>query len=125
MAEMVQTVQPDVAVVTNVGYGKTDSFAGLDEIAAENRLLLDRLGAAPPSGPQRVVEVTQAVTVADGRFRFTRDYEGLEVIPKAGTVIAYDGSEPIRTPYDGCVLIMPSRRLARGFTAVRLGRFVA
>jgi hypothetical protein len=46
------------------------------------------------------------------------------VIAKAGTVIAYDGSEPIRTPYDGCVLIMPSRRLARGFTAVRLGRFV-
>jgi predicted deacylase len=86
--------------------------------------LLGRLGSAPPLDPQRVVEVTQAVTVADGRFRFTEDYEGLEVIPKAGTVIAYDGLEPIRTPYDGCVLIMPSRRLARGFTAVRLGRFV-
>ena len=86
--------------------------------------LLDRLGSAPPLGPQRVVEVTQAVTVADGRFRFTQDYEGLEVIPKAGTVIAYDGPQPVRTPYDGCVLIMPSRRLVRGFTAVRLGRFV-
>jgi predicted deacylase len=86
--------------------------------------LLDRLGSTPALGPQRVVEVTQAVTVADGRFRFTKDYEGLEVIPKAGTVIAYDGLQPIRTPYDGCVLIMPSRRLARGFTAVRLGRFV-
>lgn len=86
--------------------------------------LLDRLGSAPELRPQRVVEVTQAVTVADGRFRFTSDYEGLEVIPKAGTVIAYDGPQPIRTPYDGCVLIMPSRRLARGFTAVRLGRFV-
>jgi predicted deacylase len=87
--------------------------------------LLDRLGRAPRLGPQRVVEVTEAVTVADGRFRFTRDYQGLEVIPEAGTVIAYDGSQPIRTPYDRCVLIMPSRRLARGFTAVRLGRFVA
>jgi predicted deacylase len=86
--------------------------------------LLDRLGAAPPLGRQRVVEVTQAVTVADGRFRFTKNYQGLEVIPEAGTVIAYDGNEPIRTPYNGCVLIMPSRRLARGFTAVRLGRFV-
>ena len=86
--------------------------------------LLDRLGSAPPLGRQRVVEVTQAVTVADGQFRFIQDYEDLEVIPKAGTVIAYDGPQPICTPYDGCVLIMPSRRLVRGFTAVRLGRFV-
>jgi hypothetical protein len=87
--------------------------------------LLDRLGRAPVLKPQRVVEVTEAVTVAAGRFRFTREYRGLEVIPHAGTVIAYDGTLPVRTPYDQCVLIMPSRRLAPGYTAVRLGRFVA
>jgi predicted deacylase len=87
--------------------------------------LLDRLGRAPATKSQRVVEVTEAVTVAAGRFRFTREFRGLEVIPQAGTVIAYDGTLPIRTPYDSCVLIMPSRRLAPGFTAVRLGRFVA
>jgi predicted deacylase len=87
--------------------------------------LLDRLGRAPAMKPQRVVEVTEAVTVAAGRFRFTRQFQGLEVIPEAGTVIAYDGTLPVRTPYDRCVLIMPSRRLAPGFTAVRLGRFVA
>jgi predicted deacylase len=86
--------------------------------------LLDRLGRAPAKGHQRVVEVTEAVTVAAGRFRFTREFQGLEVIPEAGTVIAYDGAQPIRTPYDQCVLVMPSRRLAPGFTAVRLGRFV-
>ena len=86
--------------------------------------LLDRLGRAPARKSQRVVEVTEAVTVAAGRFRFTREFRGLEVIPEAGTVIAYDGTMPIRTPYDRCVLIMPSRRLAPGFTAVRLGRFV-
>jgi hypothetical protein len=39
-------------------------------------------------------------------------------------VIAHDGSTPIRTPYDDCILIMPSRRLASGLTAVRLGHFV-
>jgi hypothetical protein len=87
--------------------------------------LLDRLGRAPVLKPQLVVEVTEAVTVAAGRFRFTREYRGLEVIPHAGTVIAYDGTLPVRTPYDQCVLIMPSRRLAPGYTAVRLGRFVA
>jgi predicted deacylase len=86
--------------------------------------LLERLGRAPALNSQRVVEVTEAVTVAAGRFRFTREFRGLEVIPQAGTVIAYDGTMPIRTPYDRCVLIMPSRRLAPGFTAVRLGRFV-
>jgi len=31
----------------------------------------------------------------------------------------------VRTPYDDCVLIMPSRRLVKGQTAVRLGRYVA
>jgi hypothetical protein len=30
----------------------------------------------------------------------------------------------VRTPYDDCVLIMPSRRSGRGQTAVRLGRYV-
>jgi predicted deacylase len=86
---------------------------------------LDRLGRPPARKPQRVVEVTQAVTVGADRFRFTQEFQGLEVVPEAGTVIAYDGTLPIRTPYDQCVLIMPSRRLAPGFTAVRLGRFVA
>jgi hypothetical protein len=74
--------------------------------------------------PQRMVEVTDAVTVNGGPFRFTRDFQGLEVIPEAGTIIAYDGTRPIRTPYDDCILIMPSRRLAPGLTAVRLGQFV-
>ena len=35
------------------------------------------------------------------------------------------GDVPVATPYDHCVLIMPSKRLQRGQTAVRLGRFVA
>lgn len=74
---------------------------------------------------QRVIEVTQAVTIAGDKFEFVDDYRGLEVLPKEGTVIGHDGGRPVRTPYDDCVLIMPSRRLAKGQTAVRLGRFVA
>jgi hypothetical protein len=46
----------------------------------------------------------------------------MEVIADRDTVIAHDGEAPIRTPYDDCVLIMPSRRLVAGQTAVRLGR---
>ncbi|HEX6979903.1 MAG TPA: M14 family metallopeptidase [Alphaproteobacteria bacterium] len=79
---------------------------------------------AQPPGPQRVIEVTDAITIRTDHFTFAADYKGLEVIPKRDTIIAQDGDEPVRTPYDDCVLIMPSRRLSKGQTAVRLGRFV-
>ncbi len=79
--------------------------------------------AARPAGRQRVITVTDAITIAGDRFAFADDYRGLEVIARAGTVIARDGERDIVTPYDDCVLIMPSRRLLRGQTAVRLGRF--
>ncbi len=81
------------------------------------------LPAAPPP-PARVVEITDAVTVTGDRFEFTADYVGMEVVARRGTVIGYDDGAPVATPYDDCVLIMPSRRLKRGQTAVRLGRVV-
>jgi hypothetical protein len=71
-----------------------------------------------------LIEVTHAITVNGGPFRFTEDFQGFEVIARQGTVIGHDGDRPVRTPYDECVLIMPSRRLGPGLTAVRLGRFV-
>ncbi len=73
---------------------------------------------------QRVIEVTQAVTISGSRFEFVAPYIGLEVIEKAGTVLGHDDDKEVRTPYDNCVLIMPSRRLVKGQTAVRLGRYV-
>jgi len=73
---------------------------------------------------QRFIEVTQAVTIRSDRFTFARDFKGLEVIPRQGTEIGRDGDQPVRTPYDECVLIMPSRRLSKGQTAVRLGRYI-
>jgi predicted deacylase len=78
-----------------------------------------------PREPQRVIEVTEAVTIATDDCRFAEDYMGLEVVPRRGTVILHDGGRAVRTPYDDCVLIMPGRSLAPGLTAVRLGRFVA
>lgn len=79
---------------------------------------------AYPQAPQRVIEVTGPITVQGEHFRFAEDYRGLDVIARAGTVIGYDDEQPVCTPYDDCVLIMPSQRLWRGMTAVRLGRFV-
>jgi hypothetical protein len=71
------------------------------------------------------VEVTHPVTITAEAFRFARVFAGLEVIEQAGTLIGWDGEREVRTPYDGCVLVMPSKRLYRGQTAVRMGRFVS
>jgi hypothetical protein len=73
---------------------------------------------------QHVIEVTEAVTISGDRFDFAGEYRGLEVLAEKGTLIGRDGDREVRTPYDNCVLIMPSRRLVRGQTAVRLGRYV-
>ncbi len=79
----------------------------------------------PPSAvPQRFIEVTGPVTIESDDFRFTEPFRGLEVLPEAGAVIGHDGDRPVVTPYDDCVLIMPSRRLKRGETAVRFGRYM-
>lgn len=78
----------------------------------------------PRTDPQRVVEVTDAVTASSERFRFTAPFVGMEVIGRAGTVIGWDDGRAILTPYDDCVLIMPARRVKSGQTAVRLGRIV-
>jgi predicted deacylase len=84
-----------------------------------------RYGASDSPLPQRVIHVTDAVTISSDRFEFVRDFKGMEVLPQAGTLLGRDGSREVRTPYDDCVLIMPSPRLSRGQTAVRLGRYEA
>ena len=74
--------------------------------------------------PQRLVEVTEAVTAAGHGFVFSAVFSGLERVPRAGTIIGYDQGRPVRTPYDDCILVMPSRKVLRGQTAVRLGRLI-
>lgn len=80
---------------------------------------------APPAPAQRVIEVTGPITIETDDFRFTEIFRGMEVIEKEGTLIGWDGDREIRTPYDNCVLIMPSRRLRRGESAVRFGRYLS
>jgi hypothetical protein len=73
--------------------------------------------------PQKLIRVTQAVVANSPDFRFARNFSGLEVVPRRGDVIAWDGAEPVRAPYDNCVLIMPvPNNIKTGLTAVRLGR---
>lgn len=82
-----------------------------------------RLRLRPPAG-QRLVRVTEPVVARSMDFRFARPWQGLEVVPTAGTLVARDGDAEWRTPYDECVMVMPSlRQLRPGTTMVRLGRF--
>jgi predicted deacylase len=78
---------------------------------------------APALSP---VRVTHRVVARSADFAFVSGYTGGEVIARAGTPIAVDAGEPVRTPYDDCVLVMPSlRQLRPGVTTVRLGRLLA
>ncbi|HET9651794.1 MAG TPA: M14 family metallopeptidase [Usitatibacter sp.] len=73
--------------------------------------------------PQKLIRVTEAVVANSPAFRFARNFSGLEVVPRRGDVIAWDGDQPVRAPYDNCVLIMPvPNNIKTGLTAVRLGR---
>ena len=72
---------------------------------------------------QWVLEVTGPVVARSADFRFTEPFQGLECIAKAGTVIGWNDSDPVMTPYDDCVLVMPSVRQAKpGVTVVRFAR---
>ncbi len=84
-----------------------------------------RPAGAERVAPQRFVRVSHAVAIESEGFAFARRFRSFEVIERAGTAIADDGGRPVRTPYDDCVLVMPSHRLDRGQTAVRFGHFVA
>ena len=77
-----------------------------------------------PTPPQRALRITDRITIETDDFRFAEPFIGLDHIEKAGTVIGHDGDAEVRTPYDDCILIMPSKRLWKGQTAVRLGRFI-
>lgn len=80
---------------------------------------------APKPETVRVIRVTEPIVAKSMDFRFAGNYTGLETFEKAGTVIAWNGGEPVVTPYDNCVLVMPSlRQLRPGVTVVRLGRIV-
>lgn len=85
-------------------------------------------GWRQPDAPRQwALRVEGAAVARSERFAFTAPFTGLEVIAHAGTVIGHhDGpglGEPVVTPYDDCVLVMPSVRQARaGVTVLRFAR---
>jgi predicted deacylase len=109
------------ASAVTVARDATARFLLLSGIVDEADLPADWIQPLPPE--IRVVRVTEPVVAKSLDFRFAGDYTGLEVFPEAGAVIGWSNGEPVRTPYDNCVLVMPSlRQLRPGVTVVRFGR---
>ncbi|MCU4117949.1 succinylglutamate desuccinylase/aspartoacylase family protein [Variovorax sp. N23] len=95
--------------------------AGTLDEATVAQLLAGWVQADAPR--QWALDVTGPVVARSADFRFAKPFTGLEVIAQAGTVIGWNDGEPVTTPYDDCVLVMPSTRQARaGVTVVRYAR---
>lgn len=83
---------------------------------------LKPLAPAPARSKSRFANVTHVVTAKTNRFVFAKPFRGGDVIRKSGSLIAHDGDTEIRSPYDDCLLIMPSHKSGHGHTAIRLAR---
>jgi len=82
-----------------------------------------RFRVTPPA-VQRLIRVTEPVVAKSMNLKFAWSFKGLEVVPRAGTTVATDGDTTWTTPYDDCVMVMPSvRHLKPGTTVLRLGRY--
>lgn len=67
--------------------------------------------------------VTDAVVARSMGFRFAQPWQNLQCLPARGTPIGHDEHGPVLSPYDDCVLVMPSlRQLRPGVTVLRLAR---
>ena len=113
LIEAGQHWQPETVTLTR------HAVAGL----LHNMGMVNNPPAAAPH-PQRTAKVTNTVTAMTSSFAFVQEFHGGDVISRRNTLIALDGTTEIRTPYDNCLLVMPSLRPSRGHTAVRLARFI-
>ena len=128
--------RPDaLALLLEAGYhfdpASTDTALDMTARFLTTSEVVDRAQIPPawwtPRPPkQTVLSVTDAVVARSIDFAFTEAFTGLDVIERAGTVIAHDAGQAVVTPYDACVLVMPSlRQLRPGVTVVRLARSAA
>jgi predicted deacylase len=115
------------ALLVECGYHFDPASVDVARLAA--RRFLDVTGVCPGLCPQppcaapRAVRIVDTVTIGSDDFSFTADWQSMQTVARAGTVLAIDGGRPVVTPCDDCVLVMPAppRYQRAGMTAVRLG----
>ncbi len=113
LIEAGQHWQPDTVAITHAAVTALLHETGLQPLPASQ----------PQAASSKVADVTHTINAITAGFAFVRQFRGGEVIAERNTLIAVDGMAEIRTPYDNCLLVMPSLRPSRGHTAVRLARF--
>lgn len=116
-----------VAMLVECGqHFSATAFEAADE--AVRRTMSVYLGgsAIEPAAPQSLIEVTEAVTIEGEAFEFSQPWANMAIVPKAGTLVARDGTREVRAPHDDTWLVMPASARYRkpGLTAVRFGRRV-
>ncbi len=98
----------------------------LGEFEMVSRDLMDKFGPSETDCVGQVfVEVSGPYTVQTDNFKYANTYHGMEVIEKGGTVYGHDGDIPVATPYDNCVMVMPSLDIKKGESSVRYGRIIS
>lgn len=92
----------------------------IDEATLQRLLPAWRMQDAPL---QKILDVDGAVVAKSEKFKFNDGLQDLQLFEQAGTLIGDNDGEPVTTPFDNCVLVMPSTRQARkGVTVVRFAR---
>lgn len=104
--------RPETLAVARIAVAGTLRFVGCAPIAAE-----------PVTAAGRFAVVTHTITAATSHFQFVQPFRGGQVVAARNTLLALDGEAEIRSPYDDCLLVLPTLRPGRGQTAVRLARF--
>ncbi len=119
---------PAVANLVEAGQHWLHETVAMTEATVNSLLhhtgLVPQVRAKRPGKRRRSATVTHVISANSAQFDFVQFFHGGEVIPRRNTLIAMDGISEIRTPYDDCLLIMPSLHPTRGHTAVRLARFL-
>jgi predicted deacylase len=116
---------PRTAVLIECGQHWAKSSVGVAvDTCARFLAVTGLLEKSFPSINQKVIRVTEPVVAKTMAFRFASPWQGLELVKKAGSLVATDDGKEWRTPYDDCIMVMPSvRHLKPGTTMVRLGRY--
>ena len=103
----------DVAIETLIKFlrhtGVMDNNFGADIISNE----------IVSSNQIEVFKVGEIVTIKTNNFKFEKNWQGFDKLTK-GSVIGKDGDKIIYAPFEETILIMPTKRLFPGKTAVRL-----
>jgi succinylglutamate desuccinylase len=75
----------------------------------------------PLPGEPVVYDVTRVIMVKTDEARFVKPVQGFEEFSQ-GELIAIDGTEEIRAPYDRCAIVMPKAQLVKGREMFTLAR---